>query len=240
MFAGISIDRVSKMSKQELRWLDNVKKGFLDSDELYRGGREEDCLGPMFNAIDAAQKLRRSLRAEDTSNANNQFKFTEFLSLEVPNPAAGGLNLSLTDTRTGKTGLYPFPLLVYKMRCMLHENENLNVAEGPDYHITLDWGKGPLPGVKPAATVMPLAVSGCPQDPSIAMPSGLHPAFVMGHIFDGGVVCNGHLMWRRLRAIMAKFITGIEAMLALSKGERWNLSTEPPMESVRPSTRPAE
>ena len=41
---------------------------------------------------------------------------------------------------------YNFGEIVYAIRCMVHENENLNVAEDVDYHILLDWSQ-PYPYV---------------------------------------------------------------------------------------------
>jgi len=63
MFSGISEERFGRLTAQEERLLDNVKKAFRDSDQLYRDGRPEDCMEPMCRAIDAAKTLRRSLWA---------------------------------------------------------------------------------------------------------------------------------------------------------------------------------
>jgi hypothetical protein len=38
---------------------------------------------------------------------------------------------------------YSFSSLIYAIRCMIHENENLNAAEQPDYHLLLDWSMHP-------------------------------------------------------------------------------------------------
>jgi len=172
MVLGISEERFGRLTAQEERLLDNVKKAFRDSDQLYRGGRPEDCMEPMCRAIDAAKTLRRSLRGEDTSSTDNRRKFTEFINLEVPAPDSGGLQVSLLDARTGQSRHYSFSGLVYAIRCMVHENENRNAAEHPDYHILLDWAQAPR-WTPPAAA----PVSGSAQDlslnASIACPPGV-------------------------------------------------------------------
>ncbi len=231
MFSRIPQERYGRLSPQEERLLDNVKKAFRDSDMFYTQGRPQDCLEPMCKAIDTAKTLRRSLRGEDTSSSLNRARFTEFIDLEVPAPGSGGLQVTLLDTRTGQPRDYSFSGLIYAIRCMMHENENLNAAERPDYHILLDWGQ--LPGW-PAAT--PGSVSGSVQDLSLRT-STVCPPGVAGVINSGRITINGHFIWGRLREVMAKFVTGIDAMIALAKGaDSFSISIHPPLGSVRPST----
>jgi hypothetical protein len=231
MFSGIPQERFGHLTAQEKRLLDNVKKAFRDSDELYRGGRPEDCMEPMCKAIDTAKTLRRSLRGEDTSNTQNKARFTEFIDLEVPAPGSGGLQVTLLDTRTTQLRDYSFSGLVYAIRCMVHENENLNAAEWPDYHILLDWGQLPA---WPAVSAGP--VSGSAQDLSLNASTACPPG-VAGVINSGRLTINGHFIWGRLREVMAKFVTGIDAMVALAKGaDRVSITIHPPLSSVRPST----
>ena len=90
MFTGIELERFARLTEREERLLDNVKKAFYESDQLYCTGRQRDCLLPMCNAIDAAKTLRRSLRGEDTSGNDNRRRFQEFIELEVPAPDCGG------------------------------------------------------------------------------------------------------------------------------------------------------
>ncbi|HZU35125.1 MAG TPA: hypothetical protein VFA18_04410 [Gemmataceae bacterium] len=143
MFSGVADERFGHLTPQEERLLDNIKKAFHDSDMHYIRGRRQDCLEPMCKAIDTAKTLRRSLRGEDTSNTQNKARFTAFIDAEVPAPGSGGLQVTLLDSRTGQPRDYSFSQLVYAIRCMVHENENLNAAEQPDYHILLDWDKLP-------------------------------------------------------------------------------------------------
>ncbi len=231
MFSGIPQERFGRLTAQEERLLDNVKKAFRDSDVLYQDGRPEDCMEPMCKAIDTAKTLRRSLRGEDTSSTQNKARFTEFIDLEVPAPGRGGLQVTLLDTRIGQARDYSFSGLVYAIRCMVHENENLNAAERPDYHILLDWGQVPT---WPTAAVGP--VSGSVQDLSLRT-STARPPGIAGVINSGQITINGHFIWGRLREVMAKFVTGIDAMIALAKGaDRFSISIHPPLGSVRPST----
>lgn len=231
MFSGIAEERFGQLTALEERLLENVKKAFRDSDQLYRGGRAEDCLEPMCRAIDAAKTLRRSLRSEDTSSTENRRRFTEFINLEVPAPDRGGLQVTLLDARTGQSRDFSFSGLVYAIRCMVHENENLNAAERPDYHILLDWGQTPR-WTPPAAG----PVSGTVQDLSLSASIACPPG-VAGVINNGRITINGHFIWARLREVMAKFVTGIDAMVALAKGaDMFSITIHPPLGSVRPST----
>ena len=49
------------------------------------------------------------------------------------------MDIVLYDVRKAKWESYNFGGVIYAIRCMIHENENLNVAEYPDYHVLLDW-----------------------------------------------------------------------------------------------------
>jgi hypothetical protein len=212
MFSGIAQERFGRLTAQEQRLLDNVKKAFRDSDAHYTGGRVEDCMEPMCRAIDAAKTLRRSLRGEDMSPRNNEERFKEFLALDIPAARPGRLSLSLVDARSGQTRQYSYADLVYKIRCMVHENENLNAAETTDYHILLEWGRG--------------------QPPPEWFRQGL-----MGVIRDGRITLHGPLVWGRLREVMSKFISGIDMMVAFAKGaDSFSATIHPPLGSVRPST----
>ena len=94
---------------------------------------------------------------------------------------------------------------------MVHENENLNAAEKPDYHILLEWGRGQTPEW---------------------FRQGL-----MGVIQDGRITLHAPFVWGRLREVMSKFVTCVDAMVAFAKGaDSFSMSIHPPLGSVRPST----
>jgi hypothetical protein len=142
MFEGIEDSRILKMSDQEKRWLNNIKKALYESDKAYSGGNAADhCFEQLCKAVDTAKTLRRSLRGEDTSSKENKKRFMEFLDCEVPTAERGGLNFPLIDARQGTPVNYTFSGLIYAIRCMVHENENLNAAEQPDYHVLIDWSQ---------------------------------------------------------------------------------------------------
>lgn len=141
MLDGIDTERLLAMTDREKRWFDNIKKAFYHSDQaLQSGSPEDECLAELFKAIDTAKTLRRSLRGEDVSHHQNKQRFIEFLGLEIPmaRPGESEWQLSL---KSGGTKKYHFGEIVYDIRCMIHENENLNVAEDVDYHILLDWSQ---------------------------------------------------------------------------------------------------
>lgn len=205
MFLGIDQERFGRLTPSEERLLDNVKKAFHDSDNYHTEGRVEDSMEPMCRAIDAAKTLRRSLRGEDTGPNENAKRFKEFLALEIPAAQPDVFQVELIDARTGNTRMYSLADLVYAIRCKTHENENLNKAENPDYHILLDWSTpGPYGGV----------------------------------IKDGRITLNGHFIWGRLREVMSKFITVIDAMIGVARGDdHISMTIQPPLGSVRPTRR---
>lgn len=140
MFNGISSERMLSMTPQERRWLDNIKKGVYYSDlAIMRDEAGDGCLQELFKAIDTAKSLRRSLRGDDTSGKFNRDRFIEFLGLEIPAARPDKQRLELHDRRSGKTVELTLGEILYDIRCMVHENENLNAAEEIDYHILLDW-----------------------------------------------------------------------------------------------------
>jgi hypothetical protein len=209
MFAGIKPERLLEMTEREWRWFDNVKKAFYESDLAYIQGRAADgCLSELCKAVDTAKTLRRSLIGEDTSSRDNKKRFVEFLTFELPPPETGGLQIHLVDARSARAVSYSFAELVYDIRCMVHENENLNAAEAPNYHIWLDWSH----------------------------PRGAY----FGSVADGRLTCNGHLVWRRLREIVAKFITGIDGFIAFARIRagtgygKFSITAVPPIGSVQP------
>ncbi|MBU0616887.1 MAG: hypothetical protein KKI02_04150 [Planctomycetes bacterium] len=205
MFDGISTQRLLGMSVPERRWLHNVKKAFHASDSAYQEGHPQDkCFPELCNAIDTAKTLRRSLRGEDTSPTQNKQRFVDFINLEVPTPASGGLRVRLIDSRTKKSIAYSFADLLYAIRCMVHEAENLNVEEKPDYHILLDWS------------------------------NRNRSYFGEVDASSGQLICNGHALWWRAREILAKFITGIDGRVAYGRGEGFSISIDPPLGSIRP------
>src|SRR5262245_40156085 len=120
MFTGIATERLLKMTDQEQRWFDNVKKAFYENDRAYIEGRLADRgLVESCMAIDTAKSLRLSLQqppgspsTKDGLTKNNRNKFVEFLNLEVPDVASGGFQVQLTDSRTGKPVTYSFAELV--------------------------------------------------------------------------------------------------------------------------------
>lgn len=141
MFDGFDDKRLLAMTDREKRLFDNIKKAFNDSDRaLVSGSPEDKCLEELFKAIDTAKTLRRSLRDEEASGKQNRKRFIDFLGLSIPmaRPGESEWELTLAD---GTTRKYHFGEIVYEIRCMIHENENLNVAEDVDYHILLDWSQ---------------------------------------------------------------------------------------------------
>src|ERR1700722_7635733 len=109
MFEGITPDRLLRMTPQEQRWFDNIKKAFYESDCAYAEGHPSDrCLQELCKAIDTAKTLRRSLRGEKVDHYENKTRFIEFVESEIPGLEAGGFRIELLDTRTNKVQVYSY------------------------------------------------------------------------------------------------------------------------------------
>lgn len=133
------------------------------------------------------------------------------------------------DARTGKAEDYSFSRLVYAIRCMIHEGENLNVDEGPDYHILLNWKNRP----HWSGPVVPL-VSGTQLDPCLPWNRNPHLP-VTGKLENGRVTLCGHAVWWRLREVMSKLVTFTNSTIAFLNGaSSFEISISPPLGSVRP------
>lgn len=143
MLIGINRESLLNMTDQQHRWLNNLKKAFYDSDRLYGEGGPQECMEPMYKAVDTAKTLRRSLLCQDISSKKNAQRFKEFIDLEIPSRDRGGLLIPLVEARTGTSQEYSFSDLVYCIRCMVHENENLNASEAPT---TMFYSTGNIQG----------------------------------------------------------------------------------------------
>ncbi len=196
MFEEFDYARVLAMTDQERRWSNNIKKAIYEADKAYMDGCPEDrCFEEICKAVDTAKTLRRSLLGLEQTKYGNKKLFTEFVDFELPDPDKGGMDLTLFDTRTKQPVRYSFSQLIYAIRCMIHENENLNAAEQPDFHVLLDW----------------------------RMHSNDYCGGVIG---NGTVTLNARSTWFRLREVVTKFVWGLEAMIAIEKGESFSMSRD--------------
>lgn len=199
---SFSEERMLEMTSQELRWLENIKKAFFESDQALMNRNAEESLEPLLRAVDTAKTLRRSLKGETVDERDNKKRFTDFLDLDVPAPDRGGLNVEVTNSRNGTLKRYSFSQLAYAIRCMIHENENLNIAEWSGYHICLDW-------------------------------SQTHSS-MLGYTSDSKLIVNGFILARRIREVLAKFVTGIEGTRNFHQTGNFSITSAPPLGSIRP------
>ena len=140
MFEGIPESRFLNLTAKEERLLDNAKKAIYESDQAMLSGHPADrCLEEIFKAIDTVKTLRRSMRGEDTAPVENKKRFIEFLGLEIPAAQPDVPGIRLWDADKGKFDELTLGQVAYLARCKIHENENLNAAENPEYHILVDW-----------------------------------------------------------------------------------------------------
>lgn len=141
MFTGIMPERVAKMSPREHRLFDNIKKAFSDCDaDIGKPEMADYCIETLLKGIDAAKKLRLMLLDRPLSeNSKNKKEFIDFLELEIPKKSNGARTYSLRNQESMKSYSASISEMIYAIRCMIHENENLDESESPDYHIRLRW-----------------------------------------------------------------------------------------------------
>ena len=221
MLDGIPADRYLAMSEQEKRWLENTKKAVHDSDLATQHGTGPDkALEELFKGVDVAKNLRKSMLGAGASKQNQKAQYLEFIQLHFlegtasnqevvverdgkPIVTRGPLFVSLYDRQNNKQVDRSFAQIVYDARCMaVHENENLNAAEEPDYHIQFDWSVG-----------------------------------AGSRIEDGTIYFPGMEMWRRLRMLLAKFITGVDSAISIQTSGEFSISFDPPLGGVKPKRR---
>ncbi len=205
MIDGVSEERIRNMTDREKRWLDNVKKGVFVSDRAYLNGEKRDrCFPELCNAIDTAKTLQRSLRDEDISPVQNKARFVEFFGGISPDDG-GYLSGEVVDARNGKNVQLTIGELVYGIRCMCHENENLDVDDQPEYHILLNW-TGPFRNRQHFAS----------------------------QFADKRIEVNAELLLEYVRERIASFVTGIDSYIAFLESGRFSISCSPPLGSIRP------
>lgn len=204
MLEDVWEQRIVDMSEQEKRWFNNIKKSFYESDMAFKSGHPEDrCFVALCQAIDTAKTLRRSLRGESTDGNKNRQRFIEFLNLEIPESMN---KIELFDSRKQKAVPFSLVEMIYDIRCiMIHENENLNHAEKPEYHFHLDWSKGQESHILGRITE------------------------------DRRVILNAQVVWNRIREILLKFISWIDSVFALHNGQSsFHIGIDFPLGSIRP------
>lgn len=139
MIPGVSLTRIAKMSPNEERLLQNVEKAIRACDEDINTARQKDtCIPSLLNGIDAAAKLRSSLVG--TTSLNNQETFVAFLETAIPTAIESGTELELFSRHQKKQITISVSKTIYQIRCIVvHENENLDEAEGVTHMVRLRW-----------------------------------------------------------------------------------------------------
>jgi len=139
MIPGVALTRIMKMSPEEERLLQNVEKAIRACDADINTARQKDtCIPTLLNGIDAAAKLRGCLAG--TIGLNNQETFVAFLETAIPSSNMSGTELTLFSRRNKKEITISISQLIYQIRCIVvHENENLDEAEGLTHMVRLRW-----------------------------------------------------------------------------------------------------
>jgi hypothetical protein len=210
MFTGMTAERVAAMTSQEKRWLDNARKAFHDSDVLYQSGRPMDgSIQLLCIAIELAMKLRTSLAGGIASTTQSRKKFVAFVDTDIPRPEDGGLAIDIEVWDDASKQLVPmsFARLLYEIRC----------AYAHEYE-NLD------------------AAESCGHFIGIDWSDSLRPLF--GRMdAENHVVVDGPQLWRRLRELVAKFLTGIAGYESLATTNSFSITVAPPLGAIRNARR---
>ena len=139
MIPSVGFDRISKMDENEYRLLDNVRKAIATCDTDENTSRREDtCIEALLKGVDAASKLRISLT--NGNSYGNRQAFIDFLELSIPTPKDSSTAFTLYDRNKQKLITVSVSGAIYEARCLsLHENDNLDEAEGVGHMIRLRW-----------------------------------------------------------------------------------------------------
>jgi hypothetical protein len=192
MLMGVSEERLLNLSIQENRWLNNLKKSIYESDlQVMNGTPENGSFLSLCQGIDVAKKLRLSLQEERLDDTQNRQRFIDFLSLEIPKSEN---KIEVFNARKGRIVPYMLSEMIYDIRCiMVHENENLNHAENPGYHIELDWQQSE------------------------------HSRILGEITGERKIVLNGRLVLNRIREVLTKFLMITELPKILKERGSWQI-----------------
>ena len=205
MSEGVTQERFLAMTDREKRWLDNIKKAIFDSDQAYVNGEKRDrCFPELCKAIDTAKTLNRSLRGDDVSHVANKARFLEFFGGVSPDDG-GYQSGEVIDSRRGNSVQYTLGELVYAIRCMIHENENLDAEDQPDYHVLLNW-TGPWH----------------------------HHHQIVSQYGDETIEVNAELLLGHVRSRVAGFVTQVDSAIAVAETGQFHVNHDPPLGSIRP------
>lgn len=204
MFDGITGKRASEMSSQELRLLDNIKKAFHYSDKASQDRFCED------------KCIEELLKAVDTAKSLRRSLRGEDISHhENRKRFIHFLNLEIPAPENGGPS-FDFPdvknpgqLRKWTFSEIVYAirckiHENENLNIDEDCEFFIQL------------------------DWKITDPR------VLGYFNNDVFICNARFLWNRIRQILAKFITGIEAMIAIHQGKSFCISINPEINVIRP------
>lgn len=139
MIPGATLTRIIKMSPEEERHLHNVEKAIWACDaDINTARQKETCIPALLNGIDAAARLRSSLAG--ATSLNNQETYIAFLETAIPTASKSGTELELFSRQKKKQITISISQTIYQIRCIVvHENENLDEAEGVTHMVRLRW-----------------------------------------------------------------------------------------------------
>ena len=210
MLSGIEPQRVVSMAQQERRWLDNARKAFHDSDILYQSGRpEEGSIQLLCIAVELSAKLRDALMDTTPAAMKSRKTFLAFVDTDIPRPEDGGLAIAIDGWGWHRKPETPmsFADMLYEIRC----------AYAHEYD-NLNAAESPGKSV------------------AIDWSGSLGSAF--GAVQGGNqFVVDGHQLWHRLRGLMAKFLTGIEAYEGVATKTGFSITVSPALGTIRNARR---
>lgn len=208
MFTGITPERVAGMNEQERRWLHNARKAFFESDCLYRSGTPENG---------SVQHLCRGIEVSWKLRLS-------LIGKKAPKDGdrrhfVAFVRLDAPDPQNGGLRISVFD-------CRTQRRSSLSFAKLAYLIRTADAHENENLNVAEFGGAPVLLDWNRTAQPYFGTTDGQQ------------FICDGHLLWNRLRELLAKFLTGLDTYAAVANGHGFAITVAPPLGSIAPDGQP--
>ena len=209
MFTGITGRRVVEMTAQETRWLENVRKAFYASDQAICARTPQEAC---LESLVKAIDIAKTLRRSLRGESVDHYENRKRFThfLELEVPAPDAGGLEVELTDCRTDRPTK-----YSFAELVYAIRCIRVHENENLDAA-EW-----------------------TGYHITVEWQRFPPNVIGEVKDRSFTVNGHRLVRRLREVLAKFITGIDALEKIERRESFEITCKPPLGSIRPERDPA-
>lgn len=208
MFTGITPERVAGMDAQERRWFHNAKKAFFDSDCLYQLGTPEK--GSTQHLCRGIEVSWKLRLSLIGKKAPKDGDMRHFVAF---------VRLDVPDPQDGGLRISVFDSRRQR-RASLSFAKLAYLIRTADAHENENLNVAEFGG---APILLDWSRTAQPY---------------FGTTDGQQFICDGHLLWNRLRQLLAKFLTGLDALAAVAGGHGFAITVDPPLGSVVPHDQP--